>query len=94
VVLDTHTLDLSGFDLPENLQKLRYQRHEKLELVPSSHQNDHGYLKVRNILLIVQPLVGGDEHLELAGSDCKKGPILEGRPTHFRNGTNLMTVNL
>ena len=93
-MLDTHAVHLSGFDLPENLHQLWYQRYEKLQFVPPGHQNDYGYLKARNILLIPEPLVGREEHLEFAGSHREEGAILEGSPTHFGNGTNLMTLKV
>jgi hypothetical protein len=63
----------------------------KLNFVSPRCKDDDGDRETRNVLLIPELLINGDEDVERASSELKKLAILFCSPTHFRNRADFMT---
>ena len=64
-MLDTDAVNFSTFDHREYFYKFRHQRNKKIEFIARCHENHDSYFVAGDILLIMHPLVGRDEYIEL-----------------------------
>lgn len=66
------------------------QRKEILKAIGSRHQDDHRNVELRDILLVLDVLIGGYESIELGAGKTQQFAVPLRRPSAERNGDHFM----
>ena len=88
VDLRTHSNQLLWFKSIKRCKDLSNEGFERLQPIPVSCDHDDGDRQGIEILLELQVLVGGDQHVEVSRGESKQLTVLEAGPASLTAGSH------
>ncbi len=79
-------LEVSGLEAAQNLAGSGHKRAEQLDVVAHGDEHEDGEIQLREILLVLDILVGSDQNIEPFSGLAQKLSVLDACPAHLRNG--------
>lgn len=92
--LDTHLTQLAGLDLGEDALEFGDKRPKELDLVAACNQDNNDNLPPSDGLLMLDPLIDGNQDLELRFGQAEQFAVLLAGPAHFRSRADLVASKL